>query len=157
MFRTSFSRGSQRYFVDPGRGVRDKMSVVVDKKGFRHLEKVGETDFYEYIQSHKDSVDLKQIIERCVLTGDPTMLQRMQGTYGDYVGIPGDLRSLEHLKMFANDAYNALSDEIKAKLGFEEFLEGFSTPEKFESLQNVLNPSAPILNESEVIIDEPKQ
>lgn len=157
MFRTAFNRGDQRYFADPGRGVRDKMSVVVDQEGYRYLEKVGETDFYEYIQSHKDSVDLKQIIERCALSGDPTMLQRMQGTYGDYVGIPGDLRSLEHLKMGAEDAYNALSDEIKAKIGFEEFLEGFSTQEKFDALQSVLNPSTEISTEGEVKIDESKQ
>lgn len=157
MFRTAFNRGSQRYFADPGRGIRDKMSVVVDNKGCRYLEKVGETDLYEYIQSHKDSVDLKQIIERCVLSGDVSMLQRMQGSYGDYVGIPGDLRSLEHLRMGAEDVYNALSDEIKAKIGFEEFLEGFSTQEKFDALQSVLSPSMEILKESEVVIDEQKQ
>lgn len=154
MFRTAFNRGDKRYFADPGRGVRDKMSVVADQEGYRYLEKVGETDFYEYIQSHKDSVDLKQIIERCALSGDPTMLQRMQGTYGDYVGIPGDLRSLEHLKMGAEDAYNALSNEIKAKIGFEEFLEGFSTQEKFDALQSVLNPSMKDSTEGEVKTDE---
>lgn len=158
MFRTAFNRGDKEYFADPGRGVRDKMSVVVDSNGSRHLEKVGETNLYEYIQSFKESVDLKQIIERCAMSGDLSMLQRMQGTYGDYVGIPGDLRSLEHLRMGAEDAYNALSDEIKAKLGFEEFLEGFSTPEKFDALQNVLNPSTAIsTGEGEVTTDEQKQ
>lgn len=141
MFRSAFNRGSQRHFNCTGSGIRPKMSVMVNQHGHKVLEKVGETDQYEYIQSFKDSVDLHQIVERCVASGDPTMLQRVQGTYGDYVGIPGDLRSLEHLRMTAEGAYDALSDDIKAKLAFEDFLEGFSTQDKFDALQDVLNPS----------------
>lgn len=154
MFRTAFNRGSSRYFADSGRGVRDKMQLVDGPKGSKILKKVGETNQYEFIQSFKDSVDLHQIVERCVASGDPTMLQRVQGTYGDYVGIPGDLRSLENLRMTAEGAYNALSDEIKAKIAFEDFLEGFSTQEKFDALQNVLSPSTAIPGESGVVSGE---
>lgn len=157
MFRTAFNRGTERYFADPGRRTRDKMQLVVDSQGHKRLEKVGETDQYEYIQSFKDSVDLHQIVERCAVSGDPTMLQRVQGTYGDYVGIPGDLRSLEHLRMTAEGAYYALSDEIKAKLAFEDFLEGFSTQEKFDALQSVLSPSMDTTVESEVNLNESQQ
>lgn len=155
--RHAYDEDRKRCFAPVGTRTRDKMSVVVDSNGVRFLEKTGETDFYSYIQSFKDSVNLKQIIERCALSGDMSMLQKVQGTYGDYIGIPGDLRSLEHLRMTAEGAYNALSAEIKAKLGFDEFLEGFSTQEKFDALQNVLEPSTAISNESEVISNEQKQ
>lgn len=154
LFRSAFNRGASRYFVNPGCRVRDKMSVVVDSKGNRHLEKVGETDFYALIQSFKDSVDIKQIVERCAMSGDMSMLQKLQGTYGDYVGIPGDLRSLEHLRMTAEGAYDALSDEIKAKIAFDDFLEGFSTQEKFDALQSVLSTSTVTTVEGEVNSNE---
>lgn len=157
MFRTSFNRGTERYFANPGSRIRPKMSVVVTEHGHKVLEKVGETDQYEYIQSFKDSVDLHQIVERCVASGDPSMLQRVQGTYGDYVGIPGDLRSLEDLRMIAENAYDALSDEIKAKIAFEDFLEGFSTQEKFDALQSVLTPPMANSNESEENSNESQQ
>lgn len=141
MFRSAFNRGDQRYTSDPGRRIRDKMSVVVNKEGAKVLEKVGETDFYAYIQSFKDSVDLKQIVERCAMSGDMSLLQRAQGVFGDYVGFPKDLRSCEDLRIATEGAYNALSDEQKAQISFEQFLEGFSSEEKFNALQSVLNPS----------------
>lgn len=155
--RHAYDEDRKRCFAPVGSRTRDKMSVVVDSNGVRHLEKTGETDFYSYIQSFKDSVDLKQIIERCALSGDMSMLQKVQGTYGDYVGIPGDLRSLEHLRMGAEGAYDALSAEIKAKISFDDFLEGFSTQEKFDALQSVLEPSTAISDESEAISNEQKQ
>lgn len=157
MFRTAFNRGTERYLANPGSRMRPKMSVVVTEQGHKVLEKVGETDQYAYIQSFKDSVDLHQIVERCVASGDPSMLQRVQGNYGDYVGIPGDFRSLENLRLTAENAYDALSDEIKAKIAFEDFLEGFSTQEKFDALQSVLKPSTVNLDESEVNMNESQQ
>ena len=152
-----YDEDRKRRFTPVGSRIADKMSVVVDDHGHRHLEKVGETDRYAFIQSFKDSVDLKQIIERCALSGDMSMLQKVQGTYGDYIGMPGDLRSVEHLRMYAENAYDALSAEIKAKISLSDFLEGFSTQEKFDALYSVLNPSAPISVESEVVNNEQKQ
>lgn len=155
--RHAYDEDCKRCLAPVGSRIADKMSVVVDSCGHRHLEKVGETDRYAYIQSFKDSVDLKQIIERCALSGDMSMLQRVQGTYGDYVGIPGDLRSLENLRMTAEGVYDALSAEIKAKMTLSEFLESFTTQEKFDALQSVLNPSSSNSVESEVVNNEQKQ
>lgn len=139
--RHAYDEDRKRCLAPIGSRIADQMSVVVDSRGHRHLEKVGETDRYAYIQSFKDSVDLKQIIERCALSGDMSILQKVQGTYGDYIGMPGDLRSVEHLRMLAENAYDALSAEIKAKMSLSDFLECFSTQEKFDVLQSVLNPS----------------
>ena len=157
VIRHAYDENHQRCFAPSGSRIVDKMSVVVDSNGCKHLEKVGETDCYAYIQSFKDSVDLHKILERCALNGDTTELMKAQGTYGDYVGINADLRSLEHLRMGVDDAYNALDAQIKAQMTREEFLECFSTQEKFDALQSLLKPSTAITVESEVVNNEQKQ
>lgn len=154
MFRTSFNRGDKRYTSNPGRGVRDKMSPVVDKEGVRYLEKVGETDQYSFIQSFKDSCDIKMMVEKYALTGDISFLQRVQGVFNDVVGMPTDLRGLEDIRLYAENQYDALSDEIKAKLTFEDFLGGFADQESFDALQRIFAPST---TESEVVTNESQQ
>lgn len=155
--RHAYDKDHKRCVAPTGSRIADKMSVVFDDHGHRHLEKVGETDRYAFIQSFKESVDLKQIIERCALSGDMSMLQKVQGTYGDYIGMPGDLRSLENLRMTAEGVYDRLSAELKAKMSLSEFLESFTTQEKFDALQSVLNPSSANSVESEVVNNESKQ
>ena len=75
------------------------MCPVVDSHGCRHLEKVGETDQYEMIQSYRDQVDLKQMIQRAMASGDYSAFEG-QGSYGDFVGMPKDRRGLEYLLIF---------------------------------------------------------
>lgn len=154
VIRHAYDENHQRCFAPTGTRFADKKSVVVDSNGCRSVETVGQTDRYAFIQSFKESVDLHKILERCAMNGDTTELMKAQGTYGDYVGIPGDLRSLEHLRMMADGTYDALSADLKSKMTREEFLECFSTQEKFDALQSLLAPSAPI---KEVNTDEQKQ
>ena len=70
LFRKPFDQDHRRFTSNPGRRFRDKMSPVVDSRGCRHLEKVGETDQYQMIQSYRDQVDLKQMIQRAMASGD---------------------------------------------------------------------------------------
>lgn len=147
LFRTSFNRGSSRYFANHGVGVRAKNIVMVDDQGNKFLKKVGETDFYAYIQSFKESVDLKSIIERCALSGDDSALNRLTGSYGDYVGLPNNLRDLENLRGCAESAYDSLPDEVKLKYSLFDFLECFTDQDKFDSLNALLSPETPIEGE----------
>lgn len=140
LFRKPFDSTHSRFTSNCGRRFRDKMSVVSDSRGNRHLKKVGETDQYAMIQSYRDQVDLKQMIQRAMASGDFSSFEG-QGNYGDFVGFPKDRRGLEDLRIFAENTYNALTDEQKASVSFEDFLNGFSSQESLNDLQRVLEPS----------------
>lgn len=152
--RHAYDQDRERCFAPSGSRFANKNSIVVDHDGNRSIKTTGQTDRYAYIQSFRDSVDLHQILQRCAVNGDYSELMKAQGSFGDFVGIPGDLRSLENLRMSAEDSYNALSPEIKAKMSLEDFLECFSTQEKFDGLQSLLAPTTP---KEEVIDVEQKQ
>lgn len=140
LFRTSFNRGSERYFADSGSGIRDKNSVVVLDDGCQVLKKVGETDFYAYIQSFGESVDLLSIIQKCTNSGDPSFLDRSDSVYGDFVGTPNDLATLEQLRMLTESAYDHLPDNVKAALDFSSFVNSFGSDEGISNLNALLNP-----------------
>lgn len=143
-FRTPFNRGSARCFNCSGRRTRDQMSVVDDGPRGKHLEKVGETDQYQVIQSFRDEVDIKKIVERCVASGDMSLLQRVQGVYTDTTGLPKDLMSMENLRLQVEGLYDAQSAEYKAQHDLLTFVE--------ETLSQALNApvggSTPIFGDS---------
>lgn len=130
-FRTAFDRGSTRFFNNSGRRCRDQMCVVDDGPNGKHLEKVGETDQYQVIQSFRDEVDIKKIVERCAASGDMSMLQRVQGVYTDTSGLPKDLMSMENLRLHVEGLYDAQSADYKAQHDLLTFVE--------ETLSQALN------------------
>lgn len=83
------------------------------------LVKVGETDQYAFIQSFKDSCDIARIVERAN-SGDLTVLQRVQGIYTDTTSLPETMTELMNLGIIGKDAWDRLSDEVKAKFSDEE-------------------------------------
>lgn len=66
------------------------------------LEKVGQINQQEVIESYADSVDLGKMIERFRRSGDQSILDRRRGEYFDASGMPTDLR--EHIHMVRDAA-----------------------------------------------------
>lgn len=83
------------------------------------LVKVGETDQYAFIQSFKDSCDIARIVERA-MSGDLTVLQRVQGVYTDTTALPETMTELMNLGIVAADAWDKLNPDIKSKFESEE-------------------------------------
>lgn len=83
------------------------------------LVKVGETDQYGFIQSFKDSCDIGRIVERAI-AGDTTVLQRVQGIYTDCTDVPSTMTELMNLGIIGKNAWDNLSEEVKAKFENEE-------------------------------------
>lgn len=123
----------QRCFSGVGSRFADKMCAVVDSRGNRHLEKVGETDIYQLIQSFRDSTDLQRILERVMQSGDVSLLQKAQGIYADITGLPCEPRVAHDLLNHAKFAYESLDQRMKVMYSsFDDFLEAFATKENFE-------------------------
>lgn len=133
-FRKPFESYYKRCYSNSGSGVRDKMSVVISADGGKHLAKVGKEDFYSFIQSHRDSVDLQKILQRCMITGDVSALQQRQGAFIDATVYPTDNRQYHNILMNAEKIYDNLVSDLKKDLSFDAFLETFSDPTALRKL-----------------------
>lgn len=128
MFRTQFQPHER---VLTNHGSRDKIvyGPVYDENGVLDLEVIGKEDFYGFIQSHKDSVDLKQILQRFA-NGDVSALSKVQGTYGDFTQFPSTYAEALNTMIQAEQTFQALPVETRAKFGhsFSQFLAQVGTP-----------------------------
>lgn len=114
--------------VNPGKRMKDEKQLrIVDGK--EELVKIGETDFYDYIQSHADSVDINKIIARCVNTGDFSELNVMPSRFMDTVGMPKTLAEAHVMIKDAENYFNHLPTDIKKQYNnnFTEFIQDIGT------------------------------
>lgn len=161
IIRHAYDEYNQRCTTPAGRRIADKMSVICGNSGERYLEKTGETDLYSYIQSFREEVDLKKIIERCMISGDISMLQRVQGVYMDVTGMPADTRTAHDILNHSRQVYESLDSKVKAHYqGFDDFLEAFANEEnfkKFIDLAQMSDTSSSSIDGEEVVQNEQKQ
>lgn len=139
--REPYRTDRSRCYCPSGSRIVNKMHPVSNNQGVRYLEKVGETNLYDYIQSFREEVDLKKIIERCMLTGDGSALNKVQGSYADLTGLPMDLRSAHDILAKARVSYETLDPKIKIHYRtFEDYLEVFASEENFRTFADLIKP-----------------
>lgn len=120
-------------------GTREKILYTPrfnDDGGFELIE-AGKENLYEYIQSHKDSVDINLILKRFA-RGDVSALQRRQAMFGDFSEAPSSLAEAMNSMIIAENYFNALPLETRAKFdhNFHKFLSSIDSPDfvsKFSS------------------------
>lgn len=86
---------------------------IIDGK--EEVVEVGKTDWYAYIQSHKDSVDINKILERCYLMEDFSPLVRMPATFMDVTDMPKTLAEAHQMIRDAENMFDRMPKEIKEK------------------------------------------
>lgn len=94
-----------------------------DANGRVVLEKKGEENLYDYIQSFRDSVDLNVILAR-FSNGDVEALNKAQGFYADVTDFPKNLADALNRINQAEEMFKALPLETRQKFdcSFEQFL-----------------------------------
>lgn len=90
---------------------------LVDREGQRDLEVVGKTDFYQYIQSHKDSVDINVLLGR-YQQGDVSALDRVKGQYLDISEAPKSLAEMYSFVSNASEFFNKLPLDVRKEYDF---------------------------------------
>lgn len=68
----------------------DEYDFVRNEKGELKIEKTGEYDFVEYVQSFKDETGLANILKLVARTGDTSLLNKKEGQYLDLSSMPTD-------------------------------------------------------------------
>lgn len=126
--RTVFSP-RVRYPANPGCRLRPVFTAQFDADGVMDLIQTGEEDLYDFIQSHKESVDIHVILDR-YRRGDINALSRVQGAYGDFTTVPKTYAEALNALIAAENYFNGLPVETRAKFGhsFQQFLASMDKP-----------------------------
>lgn len=137
-FKTQYDLHS-RYFTNNGSRMKKEYIPQFDQFGNFDLVETGEVSLYDYIQSHKDSVDIHVIMSRFA-NGDVGALTKVQGAYGDFTNVPTTYADLLNKVLAAQRMFDSLSLEEKEKYGMsmEKWL--FSREQETDAKQ--LSPEA---------------
>lgn len=111
-FKTVFGV-HDRVLAPAGNVMANEYGYTLDSHGRKVLEKTGERNVYEEIQSYAEDCKIENILKR-VAAGDMSDF-RPQGIYQDISDIPTDLNTAQAEMMKVEAMYNALPAETKAK------------------------------------------
>lgn len=140
-FRSQYD-GHSRVYLDPGDPVKHVYEGRYDAQGRFDLEEVGQEDFYAYIQSHRDSVEIHALLQR-FNAGDESAFSRRQGFFADVSEMPKTYAEVLQSVLVGEQTFNRLPVEVKRKFNnsFSEWLASFGT-EAFTASLGFQVPSA---------------
>lgn len=104
------------YYSNPGSRVKVLYSPVMDEGGNFHLEKSGETDIYEEIQSHRESTELSVLLKR-FQNGEYDVLSKAQGFYADVSDAPRSYAEVLQRVKEGESTFSALPADVRNKFG----------------------------------------
>ncbi len=106
-----------RFHSEAGDPVKILYSPEFDKNGVMTLKESGRENLYDFIQSHKDSVDIHKIMQRFE-EGDVNALSKVQGQFGDFSQFPKTYAEMLNQVIEGENAFNGLPLEVREKFGF---------------------------------------
>ena len=133
-FRTQFDE-HPRYQCCTGSRIKKLYAPRFDENGVMDLVEKGEENLYEYIQSHKDSVDINTLLRRYA-QGDPDALSRVQAAYGDFTGLPSTYADLLNAVNDGKQYFESLPVDVRAQFNhsFSEFMASMDGPDFWRKL-----------------------
>lgn len=115
---------------DLGSDVEVDYRLAINSRGVKELMKTGTHSIQDRIQSFHDSVEINNVVERCILTEDYSSLQldRLTDTYTDMTVMPKTLREVRQIYNDGMCAFMSLPDDERSKYeSFERFLDSFES------------------------------
>lgn len=112
-----------RIYAELGSPIRTLYGGRYDVNGRLVLEEKGEENFYDYIQSFRDSVDLNVILAR-FSNGETDALSKVQGFYADVTEFPQNMAEALNRINECEEMFKSLPLEVRQKFdcSFEQFL-----------------------------------
>ena len=151
MFDTQFTP-HDRIVANAGSPVKVLYRGKYDANGRVVLEKSGEENLYDYIQSFRDSVDLNVILAR-FSNGEVDALSKAQGFYADVTDFPKNMAEALNRINLAEEMFKALPLETRQKFdcSFEQFLAQSGTEDWLSKMGFDVSGSVPDKVESDVV------
>lgn len=121
---------------EEGCGIVQLYRADYTKEGVLELKEDGEHDLYADIQSHVASTDLNMILER-YFSGDPTALNRVQGTYMDVTQVPDNYHEAMAMIDNARKDFAQLPPEVKERFNNDanQWIAALGTADWFDKMQ----------------------
>lgn len=134
MFPTQYTP-RERVLSNVGSRIHEIFTAKFDEKGSMYLEKTGEENIYDQIQSHADSVDINVLLKRYA-NGELDVLSKVQGVFADVTGMPRTYAEMLNIVNEGTAAFEQLPVETRAKFNHNivEFLQESGTESWYEKL-----------------------
>lgn len=139
-----------------GSGMRTEWQLIIGDDGKYKLVKVGETDVYAKIQSHRQSVEIYSLLELYDKTGDEAVLSRRSSSYADVTTLPQTRLDADNLIVGANRLFNSLpADKKKQFDSFNSFLSAIAAGDVSAFVtEKVTEPASSSPSSGEITPDE---
>lgn len=111
-----YHRNKNPVIVPAPTGAATEPELMLNTEGAGSLEQVGERRSYELIQSYKQETDINYLVQR-YMSGDTSVLQRVQGLYTDISDAPESLIEAQERIKTAERIYNTLPAEAAQAVG----------------------------------------
>lgn len=124
----------------------------------------GKEDYYAYINSFADSVDINKTIQKFV-NGDINALNQRQGEFIDCTQFPTNYAEVLNVINNATNIFNSLPVEDRAKFNFNlnEFITSIGTEKynnvlgvKHEDVEKLVDTSTIVTNPTPEVVTNPK-
>lgn len=146
-FNTRYTRQKPKY-SNPGERMAPVWELVIDDKGKKVVEKVGETDLHAAIQAEYASVNLDMILARFD-AGDATALERAKGFYADVSELPVKLQDVMNMNHEAEKFFKSLPADVRRIYG-DNYMEFIYDPQKLVNFMTKDEKTNEVLKEEEV-------
>lgn len=125
----------ERVTSNPGTPIKPLFRPQLDDAGHLELVQDGEENIYDYIQSHRDSVDIHKIMQRFE-AGDMDALNRVQGTYADLTTMPKTYAEMLNAVIAGEQYFSQLPLEVRARFGhsFRQWMASMDSPDFAEKM-----------------------
>lgn len=136
----AISRG--RFFSSSGSPIHSVYSPKIQEDGSIRLEKVGEENTDEIIESYAASCSLESILAR-FNSGDTSALNRYHPVYTDLTDVPTTLAGCMQLMIDAENAFNSLPVGIKQEFNnnWREWTASAGSEAWYSAMQPVIEHS----------------
>lgn len=128
-----------------GSKIEERLAMRLDSKGNQEFYTEGYTNVYEKIQAFADDVNLEKIMIRYMDTGDPNILNKVQGSYQDLTIMPKTMIEAHNRLKDAEESFNQLPLEIRKEYGFNfnEYLKDVGSEKWMEVMGFNKKPAEP--------------
>ncbi|AXF52362.1 MAG: internal scaffolding protein [Microviridae sp.] len=150
MFKTQYDP-HPRVLANPGSGIRILYQARYNASGTLELYPSGEENLYDYIQSHRDSVDIHVILKRFA-AGEKDVLSQVQGFYADASNMPKTYAEVLNAVLEGERAFDLLPASTKAEFNnsFAEWLSAIHDENFAERMGFQPTPAGTDLSDSQV-------
>lgn len=142
-FRSKYSDRKEVFLVSGNPFKKEYQIRIVD--GEETLAETGESDWYGYIQSHADSVDIHKILERCAMLQDYSPLMRMPAEFMDVTYMPKTLAEAYAMTKDAENFFERMPTSVKEKYdnNFVQFIQDVGSERFTKNVSDFLDSIKP--------------